>query len=101
MNKTKLAALGLAAAIVLLSFRAVGAGRSTNYAIEWQVLNGGGALVTAGDVTMSGSLGQTAIGLSTNGNVGLGAGYWFGVGSAAPGPPGDRFVYIPIVFRNQ
>ena len=43
MNKTNVAAIGLIAALTLLSFGAVSAGRSPNSAIEWQVLSSGGA----------------------------------------------------------
>lgn len=64
-------------------------------AVDWEVLSGGGAPASAGEVTLNGSLGQTAIGPSSGGEVTLGAGFWYGIGGA------ERYrVYLPIVLRH-
>jgi hypothetical protein len=53
------------------------AGSSSNYAIEWQALAGGGqAAESSGGVRLNGTLGQPITGASTSGDVSLEAGYW-------------------------
>ncbi len=90
-------AFGLAALFIFLVAGTAGAGRSAHYAIDWQVLSGGGAPASAGNVSLNGSLGQTAIGPSTSTNYRLGAGYWF---EMVPAAPGSRRIYLPVVFKN-
>jgi hypothetical protein len=78
MNKPRIAALGLAALLIFLLAGVAWAGRSTHYAINWQVMSGGGApATTVGGVALNGSLGQTAIGPSSDSSYNLGAGYWY------------------------
>jgi len=94
MKKTHIAALGLAALLICLVAGTAWAGQSAHYAINWQVLSGGGAPATsAGGVSLNGSLGQTAIGPSASTSFKLGAGYWL---EQAAGP-----VYLPIIFKNR
>ncbi len=77
MKKTHVAALSLAALLICLVAGTVWAGQSTHYAIDWQVLSGGGAPATsAGGVSLNGSLGQTAIGHSSSASYSVDAGYW-------------------------
>jgi hypothetical protein len=80
----------------LLLVGAVWAGSSANYAMDWQVLSGGGApaLSGSGQVALSGTLGQTAIGHSPASHAALGAGFWYGVGK------GVYEVYLPLVLRS-
>ena len=101
MNKTNVVAFGLAAALILLSVGVVRAGRSANYAVDWQVFSSGGAPGAVGNVTLNGSLGQTAVGPSAGGDVSLSAGYWTGVGPVAPSPPADWFTFLPVVVRHR
>ena len=49
-------------------------------AVEWQVLAGGGAPSSGGNITLNDTLGQSIIGESSGGNSPLGAGYWYGLG---------------------
>ncbi len=92
MKKTHIAALGLAALLICLVAGTVWAGQSAHYAINWQVLSGGGAPASAGTISLNGSLGQTAIGPSTSTSFKLGAGYWLEqVGST---------LYLPIIVKN-
>ena len=93
MKKTHIAALSLAALLICLVAGTAWAGQSAHYAINWQVLSGGGApAVSAGGVSLNGSLGQTAIGPSASTSFKLGAGYWLEAGTTP--------VYLPIVFKN-
>jgi hypothetical protein len=88
---------GLLALPLLLLAGAVWAGSSDGTAVDWQVLSGGGAPADAGSgsasITLNGTLGQTAIGLSSDGR--LGAGFWYGVGKAG------YQIYLPLVIRNS
>ncbi len=88
--------------VILLTFLLSGvtwAGSSANYAVEWWVKSGGGAPAASGsgDITLDGSLGQTAIRASTSAgsDYTLGAGYWYGTAVE-----GLRPVYLPIILRG-
>ncbi len=78
MSKTKIVAVCLAVLLLILVTGVAGAGSSASYAINWQVLSGGGAPASGGNVSLNATLGQTAIGPSSGGNINLGAGYWHG-----------------------
>lgn len=96
MKNLRLLSLGLAVALIFLAATAALAGSSADYAINWQVLTGGGAAASAGNITLAGSLGQTAIGPATAASVATGAGYWYGISVQAPAfPP----TYLPIVIK--
>jgi hypothetical protein len=100
MNKTRITAFGLAILLVVLLARIAGAGSSAGFALDWWVLSGGGAPAsTTGDVSLNGSLGQTAIGPSSNGStISLDAGYWSGVRTS---PPVGGPVYLPLILRSS
>ncbi len=49
-------------------------------AADWQVMAGGGAPTSSGNITLNDTLGQPIIGDSSGGNVTLGAGYWSSLG---------------------
>lgn len=70
------------------------AGSSDGTAVDWSVLNSGGAPAAGGAVTLNGTLGQTAIGSSAAAHGSLGAGFWYGLGK------GIYTVYLPLVLRN-
>jgi hypothetical protein len=115
MPKTRLITFGLTGLLLLLLAGGAGATTLANFAINWQVLNGGGAPASAGNITLNGSLGQTFIGQASNGNIGLGSGYWYGaslltvVGSVEPETPaGDgagpesnspATLYLPLLTK--
>ena len=94
------ARITLASLAVLLLFLLAETASSAGFAIDWWVFSGGGAPAsTTGGVSLNGSLGQTAIGPSSNGStVILSAGYWSGVGALTPeGGP----IYLPIILRSS
>jgi hypothetical protein len=94
MTRTRIALAGLVALLLFLLAGVVWAGSSDNYAVEWWVMSGGGAPAASGNITLNGSLGQTAIGPSAGGGYDLGAGYWYGLGGRV------YPVYLPIILRN-
>ena len=89
MNETRIATFALAALLVLLLVGVAVAGSSTNYDISWQVLSGGGEPATndSGNITLNGSLGQTAIGPASSTSYGVDSGYWGKY----------YFCYLPII----
>ena len=98
MKKRRLVALGLAVLLIILLAGVAVAARSASFAINWQVLSGGGApAATVGDVSLNGSLGQTAIGPSSSASYSLNAGYWLEKG-VAPAPPQFK-IFLPVVSR--
>ncbi len=92
MKKIGIISLSLAALLIVLVAGTVWAGQSTHYAIDWQVLSGGGAPASDDTISLNGSLGQTAIGPSTSDSFKLGAGYWL---EQAGGT-----LYLPIIVKN-
>lgn len=80
--------LGLAAGIAR-------AGSSAHYAVNWQVLAGGGGPVATGGVSLNGTLGQPVVGPAAGGGVTLGAGYWCGSSSRSAGFE----LYLPLILR--
>jgi hypothetical protein len=72
------------------------AGDSASYSLNWQVLSGGGAPAesSSGQVSLNGTLGQTAIGPSSTGEVTLGAGFWYGLGIRI------LKVFLPIILHS-
>jgi hypothetical protein len=65
--------------------------------VDWWVMAGGGAPLSADGITMNGTLGQPVVGLSSGGNVSLSAGYSVagGYGVAAT----EYLIYLPVVMR--
>lgn len=100
MSKTRFLRAGLALLPLLLAalalVGAVTAGSSAHYAVDWQVLSGGGAPSVSGSgaVALNGSLSQTVIGLSAASQGALGAGFWYGAGG------GVYPTYLPLVVRD-
>jgi hypothetical protein len=52
-------------------------GSSTNYAIPWDVVSGGGQDMASTSYAIKGTTGQPAIGPGSSNNYALGAGYWY------------------------
>jgi hypothetical protein len=92
--KTKLIVL-----LILLVFLAAAAGsalaKSSTASINWQVLSSGGAPVVSGsgNLTLTGSLGQTASGPASTNQTLLGSGFWYGVKKGTPQ------IFLPKVVR--
>jgi len=95
MTRAGMVRAGLA--LLLLLLVGVGwAGALDGPAVGWAVFSSGGAPASAGEVTLNGSLGQTAVGASSGGEVSCGAGFVYGQGGA------ELYrVYLPIVARNN
>lgn len=88
----------LGVALLLLVFLAVSANAQSlaDVQIRWSVFSGGGAPAEAGNLSLVGSLGQTANGGSAAGEVTLGAGYLYGAGG--DGQAAHR-LYQPLILR--
>lgn len=61
--------------VLLLSTVALAAGQT---AIPWDVISGGGGTVSAGNITISDTIGQPIIGLAQAGDVIVESGFWPG-----------------------
>lgn len=95
MTRTRVALAGLGVLLLLLVAAAAWAGSSANYAVDWQVLSGGGAPAVSGSeaVSLNGSLGQTVVGVASSASSELCAGFWCGTAI-------EYSVYLPLVLRN-
>ncbi len=98
MSKRKEAALLVALLCGLLVTGVAWAMSSASYAINWDVIGGGGGPISSASYAVNSTMGQAAIGFKTSSNYQLGSGYWYGVAAPAP-PPGYR-IYLPIVLKN-
>jgi hypothetical protein len=87
--------LGLLALLILFVAGASWATGAADYALDWHVMSGGGAPVaSSGDVTLNGTLGQTAIGPSLSGDYDLGAGFWYGALERG------AYCYLPLILKR-
>lgn len=68
-------------------------GSSTNYALPWDVVAGGGAEMASSNYAIRGTTGQTAIGPGSSSSYAIGAGYWYGLG--------ERLIRIFLPLINQ
>ena len=88
-------------ALVLLSLFLVGvvwAQTSSAYDNRWHVLSGGGSQgMTASSHTIHGTLGQFAIGHSTDSQNAIGSGYWYGYWQSESGA--SPVIYLPLTLR--
>ena len=99
MNKGKITALAAALLCGLLVAGVVWAMSSANYAIEWDVIGGGGGPMSSASYALNGTAGQAAIGISESGSYRLGSGYWYGVVAPAPPPP-EYKIFLPIIMKH-
>jgi len=85
--------------LVFLCFLALGsqvwAISSTLYAINWNVMGGGGGPISGTAYQVNGTAGQAVIGLVSGTAYQAELGYWVG---AAPSGEG---VYLPIILKNS
>jgi hypothetical protein len=84
MSKARLLRVGIPALLLLLMTMIAGvvlAQGTSGAAIDWQVLSSGGApaVSSSGNFTLNGTLGQTAIGPSSQDQTTLWAGFWYTV----------------------
>jgi len=99
MSKRKIFAFSAVLLCSLLLAGVVWAMSSASYAIEWDVIGGGGGPMSSASYAVNSTLGQATIGLSSSTSYGLGAGYWYGVVEAAPSPLGYT-IFLPIILKN-
>jgi len=62
---------------------AAGTARAQSLEMDWRTVDGGGAVMGGGGLTVSGTAGQPDTGVSTGGTLALEAGFW-------PGPEAGR-----------
>jgi hypothetical protein len=93
MKIARIAAFGLVLVSVVMLGRLAWAGSPASVAIDWQVIGSGGAPASAGNVSLNGTIVQTAIGPSSGpGDLSLGAGFWV---TALRG----KVLYLPVIFK--
>ncbi len=91
--KIKIAACTIMFLLLLVLVSDALAMSSTNYTLNWFLpLNGsGGSQMSSTNYKVDVTLGQTAIGISTSANYGVGLGYWYGmIGSST---------YLPLIMK--
>lgn len=96
-KRTIPAALVALVCILLLVVGPATAMESANYAINWDVMDGGGEPIASTHLSthfaLNGTIGQGVIGLKSSTNYGLCSGYWCGAAV-------EYAVYLPLVLRN-
>ena len=97
MRKSRLVLSIVLVLLLLLVAGGVLASSSQMYSIDRQVLSAGGAPAasSSGHVSMNGTLGQTAIGVSSTGQTTLWAGFWQRVQQVMSD------IFLPIIMRFQ
>jgi hypothetical protein len=90
-NKAKIVALTIVLLLVLAS--TAGAGSSTQYTIERDIVSASGTPMTSSTYGLAGTIGQPAQGISSSSTYVLCAGYWCGVDV-------DHTVYLPLVLSD-
>ena len=96
MKKHRLILLLFVLLLLLLIAGGTLAVASSSSSISWHVLSAGGAPAasSSGNVTVKGTLGQTAIGGSSAGSTSLWAGFWHSLGEVL------RELFIPLIQRG-
>ena len=92
MNKRTIPATLAVLVCILLMVGPVTAMESTNYAINWDVMGGGGAPIASTNFALNGTIGQGIIGLKSSTNYGLCSGYWCS--------EVEYQIFLPLVLRN-
>lgn len=90
----KRATLFLALIALILVTGIVLAGTTQTPAIDWWVIGGGGDHLEQGIYTLDNTIGQPVVGVVSNGNYELCAGFWCGTA------PGEYEIYLPVLLRN-
>ena len=90
-NKAKIIALTIVLLLILTSTS--GAGSSTQYAIERDVVSAGGTPMTSSIYGLAGTIGQPVQGISSSSSYVLCAGYWCGIDA-------DYTIYLPLILRD-
>ena len=99
MSKQKVFAVSAALLCGLVVAGVAWAMSSASYAIEWDVIGGGGGPMTSASYAVNGTVGQGAIGAKSSASYRLGSGYWYGVAAPAPPPP-EYKIFLPIIMKH-
>ncbi len=67
---------------------------STNYAVPWDVVAGGGGKMSSANYAISSTTGQTAIGPGSSSGYAIGAGYWYGAVEQ------EYQIYLPLGIKS-
>jgi hypothetical protein len=92
MSKRKITALTAALLCILLLVGTAAAMGSDHYAINWDVMGGGGEPINSASYAINATIGQGAIGFKSSANYGLCGGYWCGGVECR--------VFLPLVLRD-
>jgi len=84
----KIQAIVLVWLLCLLAAGGASAQASANYAINWSVVGSGGCEMTSASYAMQSTVGQTAIGVASDGYT-IEAGYWHRIAGGEPEVCGD------------
>lgn len=95
MNKRKAFALSAALLCGLGVAGVVWAMSSASYAIEWDVIGGGGGHAAAGAYELDGTVGQPVVGVVSGGSFELCAGFWCGVQAV------EYDIYLPLLLKQH
>ena len=81
--------------LLLLTAGGALAAASASYSMPWHVLSAGGAPAasSSGNITINGTLGQTAIGGSSGSHVSVWAGFWHSLGEVL------QDLFMPLIRR--
>jgi hypothetical protein len=90
MKKQRLIVPGLLVLLLLVMVTTAAAKAPSASAILWRVFSGG-APASSGNITLNGSLGQTAIGSAAAGKARIGSGYWYAMQPYA--------ILLPMIVR--
>jgi hypothetical protein len=85
--------LAVLLAVFLLLVGPATAMESDNFAINWDVMGGGGEPIASDNFALNGTIGQGVIGLKSSTNYSLCSGYWCGAVL-------EYAIYLPLVLRN-
>ena len=96
-----LCALLLPATLALMPAGSLAVGRTTQpsadtYDLSWWTVDGGGATLSNGAYSLSGSAGQPDAGNLLGGRYQLEGGFWNGISGVAP----PRRVYLPLTTKQ-
>jgi hypothetical protein len=86
-------------ALVLLVAGGVWAATGGPYDVSWFTVDGGGAFSAGTGYRLGGTAGQADAGVLAGGGYTLAGGFWAG-GVAAPPPPLEHGLYLPLVVRG-
>ena len=93
MNKRKVMVLSVALLCGLLLAGLVRAMSLASYAINWDVIGGGGGPISSASYALNSTIGQAVVGVATDANDELCSGFWCGAAA-------EYSIYLPLVLRN-